>query len=504
MLRIMKKAVIYSRVSSDEQKKEGFSIEAQDDLMRKYCKEKGFEIVKSFSESESAKDEGRPQFDAMVAFVRKNKSITHLIFEKNDRAIRNEFDSATLIRLATKESKHIHLVKDNMVLFKDAHPMVFFMFTLNTGISAMMPRNLSNEVLKGMQKKADSGHFPQRAPIGYNNIRINGRSIIEIDKDKAPFIKKIFELYSTGNYSYKTLAEEITKQGFTVSKTVKCTKKTIENIINNPFYMGEFDWKGKRYRNAKHKPIITHELFYIVQSQIKNKTLTDRTNKRNFLFTGVIKCAKCGCAVVGEIKKNKYIYYHCTGRHGGDCIRNYIKEETIEKEFLDVLKKINVPPEYMPFVLSTVKSEVQSEKDYNENKIKQVDKQINVLKSRLDKLFSMRLDGEISEELYREKSKNWQSELDELLANYSVSQKNSIEIYDHARKVLELCEKAYSFYLGANHEKRRTIIKTLCSNFYLDGLNLSIELKSIFKHLYDFAQNKENWAWWDSNPRPKD
>ncbi len=90
----------------------------------------------------------------MVAFVRKNKTITHLVFEKNDRAVRNEFDSATLVRLATKENKHIHLVKDNMVLFKDAHPMVFFMFSLNTGISAMMPRNLSNEVLKGHAKKS--------------------------------------------------------------------------------------------------------------------------------------------------------------------------------------------------------------------------------------------------------------------------------------------------------------------------------------------------------------
>ena len=71
----MQKAVIYSRVSSDEQKKEGFSLEAQEDLMCKYAKEKGFEIVQVFSESQSAKEAGRKEFNAMISFVKKNKSV---------------------------------------------------------------------------------------------------------------------------------------------------------------------------------------------------------------------------------------------------------------------------------------------------------------------------------------------------------------------------------------------------------------------------------------------
>ena len=382
-----------------------------------------------------------------------------------------------------------------MILHKKSNPYEFFIFTLNTGISALMPRNLSNEVSKGMQKKADKGYYPTKAPVGYMNVRINGRSTIEIDPKKAPFIKKLFELYSTGVYSYRVLAEEMTKQGFLISKSVKCNKSNVEIILKNPVYMGDFIWKGKRYYNAHHEKIVTPELFYIVQYQIKNKCTT-KANTRSFLFSNTIKCSVCGCSMVGELKKGKYIYYHCTGNRGGDCKRKYLNQETIEKEFLDILKDLYVPPEYMPIVLDVIKKEVEKEKEYNNNKIAQIDKQITTLKSRLDKLFIMKLDGEISEEIFSEKNSTWQEELDYLLANYTTTQKNSAQIFEHAKKILELYEKAYSLYISGDDENKRKIIKTLCSNFSYDGLNLVIELKSTFKHLFKSASFKNGGPSW--------
>lgn len=492
----MQKAVIYSRVSSDEQKKEGFSIEAQEDLMKKYAQKNGLEIVKIFSESQSAKDTGRKEFNAMISFIRKNKSVEHMIFEKNDRAIRNEFDSATLIELATKTELKIHLVKDDMILHKKSKPYEFFIFTLNTAISALMPRNLSNEVVKGMQKKADKGYYPTKAPVGYINVRINGRSNIEIDPKKAPFVRKVFELYATGNYSYRALAEEMTRQGFSISRSVKCNKTNVEIILKNPVYMGDFIWKGKRYYNAHHEKIVSPEIFYTVQYQIKTKCTT-KANTRNFLFSNIIKCEVCGCSMVGELKKGKYIYYHCTGNRGGECRRKYINQEAIEKEFLDILKGLYVPKDYMPAVLDAVKNEVEKEKEYNNNKIKEVDKKITTLKSRLDKLFIMRIDGEISEEMFNEKNSAWQGKLNYLLANYTATQKNSVQIFEYAKKILELCEKAYSLYLSSDDENKRKIIKTLCSNFLYDGSNLVIELKSTFKHLFksaDFGKTGPSWT----------
>ena len=150
----------------------------------------------------------------------------------------------------------------------------------------------------------------------------------------------------------------------------------------------------------------------------------------------------------------------------------------------------------MPAILDALKNEVEKEKEYNNNKIAQIDKQIKTLKSRLDKLFIMRLDCEISEEIYKEKNANWQEELDYLLANYAVTQKDSAKIYGHAKKILELCERAYDLYSSGDDENKRKIIKTLCSNFLYNGSNLEITLKSTFKHLFKSASFKNGGPSW--------
>ncbi|MBY0514786.1 MAG: recombinase family protein [Gemmataceae bacterium] len=88
-------AVAYYRVSSDLQEKEGFSIPAQQDLIRKYALEKGITVLREFAESETAKKAGREQFDEMVAFLKKNPSCRIILVEKTDRLYRNLKDYAT-------------------------------------------------------------------------------------------------------------------------------------------------------------------------------------------------------------------------------------------------------------------------------------------------------------------------------------------------------------------------------------------------------------------------
>lgn len=147
--------------------------------------------------------------------------------------------------------------------------------------------------------------------VGYKTVRPknNGskRAILVIDPEKAPFIRRIFELYATGQYSYVTLAAKMREENFNISPMVKCGRSNIEDILNNPVYMGDFIYKGKRFYNAKHEAIITPELYYLCQRVIKSKTST-KNNRKNFLFSHIIKCSTCGCTHVGEIKKvNTYI-----------------------------------------------------------------------------------------------------------------------------------------------------------------------------------------------------
>ena len=239
-------AVIYTRVSSKEQEEEGYSIPAQLDFLMQYAKSKGLNVVKVYSESVTASKAGRVEFNKMLDFAKKQRYGCHVIIEKNDRTLRNEDDEALLINLAVRQGViDLHLPKDHLILNKDSTPHEIFMFHLLCGMSCMYPRNLSREIKKGLDKKAELGDYPSRPPVGYKSIRQSKKHTrIEIDPINAGYISKIFELYSTGMYSYKSLAQRITLDGF-YPRNKPCTRALIEKILINPFYMGEFEYNAK-------------------------------------------------------------------------------------------------------------------------------------------------------------------------------------------------------------------------------------------------------------------
>lgn len=108
-----KKCVIYARVSSREQKENGYSTEAQIALLKSYAQKNGSEIVEIDEDVETAKKTGRKKFTEMIKFLKKNKSVNTLLVEKNDRLYRNFRDYVTIDEI---ERLEVHLVKENSVL----------------------------------------------------------------------------------------------------------------------------------------------------------------------------------------------------------------------------------------------------------------------------------------------------------------------------------------------------------------------------------------------------
>ena len=377
-----------------------------------------------------------------------------------------------------------------MVLSEFSRPQDFLIFEINNGFSNLYSRNLSLEVSSKMREKAEQGYYPSHAMVGYRTERIKKRSYLIVDETKAPFIRDVFNLYATGNYSYMSLAAEMRKRGFMISKRVKCGKSNIEDILNNPVYMGEFIWNGKRYI-GKHEPIISPELYYLCQKIIKEKTSTCRDNKLNFLFTGLIKCAVYGCSLVGEIKKKKYIYYHCTGRRGGDCKRRtYLKEKHAEEIFLNVLKRLQLSDEGMEIVQEQVREQVKRQTEINADRIQEVQKRINLINARLNKMFDMFLDGELEETFYNKKRGEFQYEIDSLNTQLTNLNNSTIDILEFSRKTLELFKKAPLLYLNGDIETKRELIKLPCSNLLYDGENLTIIIKKAFQPLVKIANLK--------------
>lgn len=189
----------------------------------------------------------------------------------------------------------------------------------------------------------------------------------------------------------------------------------------------------------------------------------------------MIHCKNCGCQLVGEIKKGKYIYYHCTGKRGGTCKKKFIREEKIEAAFVEFLKQIVLSEEEILEIKNAAKELLKQKTKFTEFTSENLNKEISKLRRRLDNLYTDRADGIIDEEFYCQKRQQWQDELDAAVIKLETSLRFDRTFMDDLSRLLELSKNAYSAYLKESDEEKVKLLKILGSNFFFDGKNIIIE-----------------------------
>src|SRR5262249_36148567 len=139
-------------------------------------------------------------------------------------------------------------------------------------------------------------------------------------------------------------------------------KATVNAMLRNRIYTGDFDWNGITYHGV-HEALISHELWDRVQ-QVMNKRIAKRlrgSRHEDFAFSGFISCGHCGCALVAEIKKGRYVYYHCTGSKG-KCPERYTRQEVLEDRFAQLLNGLSFDDEVMSWVTQALRESHQDER----------------------------------------------------------------------------------------------------------------------------------------------
>jgi len=231
--------VIYARVSSKEQEREGYSIPAQLKLLREYAAEHGMYVASEYIDVETAKQSGRTGFNEMVGHLRRPTTNRPVVLaEKTDRLYRNLKDWVTRDELDLE----IHFVKEGVVLSTDSRSSEKFMHGIKVLMAKNYIDNLSEEVRKGMQEKAEQGVWPSRAPLGYRNVTgQDGKRTIELDPAAAPVIEQMFQWYSTGRYSLRDITLRVQAAGLQFRATgARVPKTTVNQILRNPLYRVTF------------------------------------------------------------------------------------------------------------------------------------------------------------------------------------------------------------------------------------------------------------------------
>lgn len=487
------KAVMYARVSSASQEKEGFSIPAQIDLLNNYAENHDIEVVKIFEEAETAKKAGRTKFNEMLKYLSKNKDVTTILVEKTDRLYRNFKDYVELD--VDRTGYKVCLVKEGVVLCPQSNSHEKLVHGLKVLLAKNFIDNLREETQKGRLKKASEGYFIGQVPYGYK--KLDPRTTV-IDEEKAPFIRRAFELYSEG-CSVEKVRHTLKEEGYIYNKSsMMISKGHLHKMLKNVSYIGIIDFKGKFYE-GHHEPIISNELFNKVQIQFKKDSKPDKMCKHKFAFSGMITCAKCGCAVTAEIKKGRYIYYHCTGYKKTCNQKESITEEKLIEQFDSAVKAVTISEKHYEYIKQGLRESFIDKKKYDEEHYDVMVKQVKQIKIRLDKLYLDKLDGEITTEMWREKHAKWSEELETLQAKITAYSKASKKYYEEGIKYIELLKNAYQMYsVQTNFEKSR-LLKTLLSNCTLKDGKLSYIYNKPFCYFVKNDHCRKKYPGCDSN-----
>ena len=477
-------AVLYARVSSKEQEKEGFSISAQLKLLREYAAAQNLTVVQEHVDVETAKQTGRTSFGAMVAYLRANRNIRIVLVEKTDRLYRNLKDWVTLDELDVE----VHLVKEGVVLSRESRSSEKFMHGIKVLMAKNYIDNLSEEARKGMAEKAEQGLWPSYAPLGYRNITgANGKKMIEPDPDLAPLITRLFEWYSTGTMSLKEVAREARADGLSFRKSGDpLPLSTVHKILRKRFYMGEFDWNGRVYQGT-HQPIVSRELWDRVQGALDGRhAKRHRRATHNFAFSGLIECGHCGWSVVGEIKKGKYVYYHCSG-YKGKCPEPYVREEVLEERFGEILDQLTFDEDVMDWVRDALRQSHADERREHDAAIERLQAEYGRLQNRLDTMYVDKLDGRIAAAFYERMAADWRAEQNRCLRLIEQHQTANESYMDEGVKVLELARNARRLFDKQEPREKRRLLNFLVSNCSWKDGRLTATLRQPFDLLAETA-----------------
>lgn len=333
-LTLRPKYCLYARKSSEDDERQALSIESQVKEMLILAKRERLEVFEIRRESHSAKESGtRPVFNQLLQDVDQGV-FDGILTWAPDRLSRNAGDLGKIVDLMD-QGKLIE-IRANGQRFTNSPNEKFLLMILGSQAKLENDSRAIN-VKRGLRTKCEMGIRLGCVPLGYKLVRgqnFHDPSQIEVDQERAPFIKKMFQ-YLLQGHSGRQVHEYLIDEGFRSKSGKKPTLGMIFRMYKETFYYGEFEYPrgSSNWYKGSYEPIITKEEFEKAQAALEtsNKGIWGR---KDFYFRKIFKCGACGSGISGEERINRhnkhYIYYKCN-KYGSkkNCREKYIREEKL-------------------------------------------------------------------------------------------------------------------------------------------------------------------------------
>jgi hypothetical protein len=245
---------------------------------------------------------------------------------------------------------------------------------------------------------------------------------------------------------------------------------TIHTILRNRLYAGWFEWNGKLIQ-GKHEALVSVELWERVQDVLDGRFAKKaKRGKHDFAFSGLIACHACGCAVVAEIKKERYVYYHCTGYadkcqgNPASCRRKYVREETLEAQFTELLGRLQFDDEVLEWVRDALHASHADERHEHEEAIKRHQVEYNRLNDRIHAMYVDKLDGLVDTAFFEKMSNQWREEQNRCQREIERHQNADKSYLDEGIALLDLARNAQRLFANQEPREKRRLLNYVLSN----------------------------------------
>ena len=371
----MKKALIYCRVSTEEQaQSDRQSLKTQLWLCEKAINEsKEYNLAENGvyeDPGKSATNMNRPGLQDMILRVQEDKSIGAVFVQDTDRLARNASDHLTIKAILKKHEAELISVSQPSI---EDSPEGNFMDLVIAGVNQFQSQITARKTIKSMEQKFNDGGWPTHAPIGYLNVgekdNEEKRTVI-VDPINGPLIVEAFKMYATGDYAVVAIVDHIYEKGFRSRTGKRIFANKMAEVFKNHFYYGEMRWRGL-INTGKHQPLINKELFDRCQRVAREHDHHKiRRHKFNFILRGFVRCAACDSRYVGDHNnvKNKS-YYHCSRYRSKrynekiSCTGNYIETYILEDMVREQFNKLQFSEKFITDIESKLKIAYETKKE---------------------------------------------------------------------------------------------------------------------------------------------
>jgi len=402
-----RKAVIYLRVSSEEQAA-GHSLGAQERECREFlAREKPhWTLVEVFRDEHSGKTDKRPGFQAMLRKVYDGEADA-IVAHHLDRFSRNLHQILTYFKELESMGVVMAFAKDQFDFSTEEGRLQFHILAV---FADWYLRNLSRETKKGKLSRVLKGLHNNQPPWGY----VKGENGIPVPvPEEADLIVQAYELYAAGGYTDSRIADFLNGQGARTRRGRLWTKDAVRELMQNEFYMGFVQYRGDLYP-GQHEGVISRELFDRVQEQRRANARKPRLvseNRRVYVLSGIARCAECGRNLRAQAKpRTELAWYREVSKQRGftDCSAagKSIRQEKAEAQIGEIVSRFQLPDDWREIIHRQV-----NDLDAHAEALAKRER----LEKRLKRAARLFLDGLMEDDEYEQERREIQTRLEQLV-----------------------------------------------------------------------------------------